>query len=200
MEATGTQTKLRKFFLPWQDGEREAWLETMSARGFEAVFCEGSLWTFVRTEPRKTRWSVDRPSWPQDDSFDHEGYVALLAEANWSYVFAQANGRYYFKSPREANAVPVHTDPDALAERLRRVIPALFLFPAIVLAQLPSLARAYAADPQPVLIPVLAGAAVLFLAGMGVAIANAVSIVRRIKALKQGLSPHDGRTKPGESS
>jgi len=107
----------RKWFWAWQDREQEAWLESMSRRGWHLQDVDLISYTFERGDPAEYVYRLDYR--PDKEDLDFQQFVQ---EAGWQYIGKRA-GWLYFRVPAKAGApTELYTDLEGKIARYKRLI------------------------------------------------------------------------------
>jgi hypothetical protein len=111
-------THKRKWFLPWQDKEEEAWLEEMSNQGlhFQKVNHFGT-YTFEQGVPVHYAYRLDFQTAASDD----EQYFKIFQDLGWQFIDT-TNGWRYFRQEIMDGIIPeIFTDSETKINKYERI-------------------------------------------------------------------------------
>lgn len=115
---TATCTRV-KWFWAWDAPKEEKWLERMAREGWFLV-SGGIVFRFRRGTPAECRYRLD---YRTETEASLKEYIGLCQDAGWEHVARFANWHYFHCSDPEAPEL--HTDPESLAERYKRLLAVL---------------------------------------------------------------------------
>ena len=106
-----------RFLDIWRIGETESWLTDMAAEGLRLKKFGPIFSRFESVEPESVRYRIE---FANDEYWVGDEQLELYAQSRWEYVCDWGEARV-FRSPEEANAPEIHTDPAEQAVTLRRL-------------------------------------------------------------------------------
>ncbi|MFC1872056.1 DUF2812 domain-containing protein [Chloroflexota bacterium] len=117
------ENTIRKFkwFWPWQDEQEEAWLMSMSQKGWHlssvGLPC---IYRFLAGEKRDYVYRLDYPMYKKRDQQD---YLQLFSDAGWEYLGKMSNMAHYFrKEAGEGETLEIFTDVESKIAKYKRVL------------------------------------------------------------------------------
>ena len=119
-----------KWFWPWQDEQEEAWLRSMSQKGWHlsSVGLPG-IYRFRAGEPRDYVYRLDYQTYKKKDQQD---YLQLFIDAGWEYLGNMSGwGHYFRKEVREGETLEIFTDVESKVSKYKRVLVFLTFFAVI---------------------------------------------------------------------
>jgi len=119
-----------KWFWPWQDENEEAWLRSMSQKGWH-LFSVGlpCIYRFRAGEPRDYVYRLDYQTFRKKDK---QEYQQLFRDAGWEYVDEGSGWQQYFrKEAREGEAPEIFTDVESKVAKYKRLLAFLAFFVVI---------------------------------------------------------------------
>ena len=119
-----------KWFWPWQDEEEEAWLRSISQKGWH-LFSLGlpCIYRFLAGEPRDYVYRLDYQTFPKKDK---QEYQQLFRDAGWEYVGEMSGWQQYFrKEAKEGEAPEIFTDVESKVAKYKQVLAFLAFFVVI---------------------------------------------------------------------
>jgi len=132
-----SENTIRKFkwFWPWQDEQEEAWLRSMSQKGWH-LFSLGlpCIYRFRAGEPRDYVYRLDYPMYKKRDQQD---YLQLFSDAGWEYLGKMSGwGHYFRKEAGEGETLEIFTDVESKIAKYKRVLTYLTFLTVIYIAVL----------------------------------------------------------------
>ncbi len=120
-----------KWFWPWQDEQEEAWLRSMSQKGWH-LFSVGlpCIYRFRAGEPRDYIYRSDYQIYKKKDE---EDYLQLFSDAGWEHVGQMSASHYFRKEAREGEAPEIYTDVESKVAKYKRVLAFLAFFAVILI-------------------------------------------------------------------
>ena len=129
------ENTIRKFkwFWPWQDEQEEAWLMSMSQKGWHlssvGLPC---IYRFLAGEKRDYVYRLDYPMYKKRDQQD---YLQLFSDAGWEYLGNMSGwGHYFRKEVKEAETPEIFTDVESKVAKYKRVLTYLAFIAVIIIA------------------------------------------------------------------
>ncbi|MFC1945500.1 DUF2812 domain-containing protein [Chloroflexota bacterium] len=117
------ENTIRKFkwFWPWQDEQEEAWLMSMSQKGWHlssvGLPC---IYRFLAGEKRDYVYRLDYPIYKKRDQQD---YLQLFSDAGWEYLGKTSGWAHYFrKEVGEGETLEIFTDVESKIAKYKRVL------------------------------------------------------------------------------
>jgi hypothetical protein len=167
-----------RWFWAWQDEAEEQWLAQMARE--EGLHLAGvsypGTYTFLRGQPSHDVYRLDYRSVSSRDWAD---YLRSLEDEGWDHV-AQMNNWHYFRHVATGEeALELHPDPGAKAEKYRRVL-ALYvvLLPAWIIVLRSSIWEGPPVLPKTILRFIVLALALLW-------VYTLVRVVQRANKLRQ---------------
>jgi hypothetical protein len=124
-----------KWFWAWQDAEEEAWLRSMSQKGWHlssvGLPC---IYRFRAGEPRDYVYRLDYQTFPNRDK---EEYQRLFSDAGWEHIDEMAAWQYFRKEVKEGEPLEIFTDAESKIARYKRILAFLWLFWAVLIVVIP---------------------------------------------------------------
>ena len=110
-----------KWFWPWQDEREEAWLRSMSQKGWHlSSIGLPCIYRFRAGEPRDYVYRLDYQTFPKKDK---QEYKQLFRDAGWEYVDEMSGWQQYFrKEAKEGEAPEIFTDVESKVAKYKRVL------------------------------------------------------------------------------
>jgi len=119
-----------KWFWPWQDEQEEAWLSSMSQKGWHlSSIGLPCIYGFRAGEPRDYVYRLDYQTFPKKDK---QEYQQLFRDAGWEYVGEMSAWQYFRKEVKKEEPPEIFTDAESKIAKYRRIL-AFFWFFWIVL-------------------------------------------------------------------
>jgi len=118
-----------KWFWPWQDEQEEAWLRSMSQKGWH-LFSVGlaGIYRFRAGEQRDYVYRLDYQTFPKKDK---QEYQQLFRDAGWEYIGEMSAWQYFRKEVKEGEAPEIFTDVESKVAKYKRVLVFLAFFAVI---------------------------------------------------------------------
>ena len=118
-----------KWFWPWQDEQEEAWLRSMSQKGWHlssvGLPC---IYRFRAGEPQDYVYRLDYQALKKRDQQD---YLQLFSDAGWEHL-CQMSGWHYFRTEAiEGEAAEIFTDVESKVAKYKRLLIFLAFFVVI---------------------------------------------------------------------
>ena len=122
-----------KWFWPWQDEKEEAWLRSMSQKGWHlSSIGLPCIYRFRAGEPRDYVYRLDYQTFPKKDK---QEYQQLFRDAGWEYVDEMSGWQQYFrKEAKEGEAPEIFTDVESKVAMYKRVLAGSTFFVVIWVA------------------------------------------------------------------
>ena len=119
-----------KWFWPWQDEQEEAWLRSMSQKGWHlSSIGLPCIYRFWAGEPRDYVYRLDYQTFPKKDK---QEYQQLFHDAGWEYVGEMSGWQQYFrKEAREGEAPEIFTDVESKVAKYKKVLAFLAILTVI---------------------------------------------------------------------
>ena len=110
-----------KWFWPWQDEQEEAWLRSMSQKGWHlSSIGLPCIYRFRAGEPRDYVYRLDYQRLPKKDK---QEYQQLFRDAGWEYVGEMSSWQQYFrKEAKEGEAPEIFTDVESKVAMYKKVV------------------------------------------------------------------------------
>ncbi|MFC1993430.1 DUF2812 domain-containing protein [Chloroflexota bacterium] len=129
-----SENTIRKFkwFWPWQDEQEEAWLRSMSQKGWY-LFSVGlpCIYRFRAGEPRDYVYRLDYQTFPKKDKKE---YQQLFRDAGWEHIGEMSGGQQYFrKEVYEGETPDIFTDVESKVAKYKRVLTYFAFFVVILI-------------------------------------------------------------------
>jgi len=133
-----------KWFWPWQDEQEEAWLRSMSQKGWH-LFSVGlpCIYRFRAGEPRDYVYRLDYQTFPKKDKQeDKQEYQQLFRDAGWEHIGEMSGWQQYFrKEAKEGEALEIFTDVESKVTKYKTVLAFLAFFVIILIVIIPTIWR-----------------------------------------------------------
>jgi hypothetical protein len=109
-----------KWFWPWQDQKEEAWLRSMSQKGWH-LFSVGlpCIYRFRSGELRDYFYRLDYQTHKKKDEQD---YLQLFSDAGWEHLGQMSAWHYFRKEAREGETPEIFTDVESKVAKYKRVL------------------------------------------------------------------------------
>jgi len=130
------ENTIRKFrwFWPWQDEQEEAWLRSMSQKGWHLLSVGlAGIYRFRAGEPYDYVYRLDYQIHKKKDEQD---YLQLFSDAGWEHLGYMSAWHYFRKESREGEASEIFTDVESKVAKYKRVLTYLTFFTVIFIAVL----------------------------------------------------------------
>jgi len=118
-----------KWFWPWQDEQEEAWLRSMSQKGWHlssvGLPC---IYRFRAGESRDYVYRLDYQTFPKKDK---QEYQQLFRDAGWEYIAEMSASQYFRKEVKEGETLEIFTDVESKVTKYKRVLAFLAFFVVI---------------------------------------------------------------------
>ncbi|MFC1933967.1 DUF2812 domain-containing protein [Chloroflexota bacterium] len=110
-----------KWFWPWQDEQEEAWLRSMSQKGWHlSSIGLPCVYRFRAGEPRDYVYRLDYQTFPKKDK---QEYQQLFRDAGWEYIGEVSSWQQYFrKEAKEGEAPEIFTDVESKVAMYKKVL------------------------------------------------------------------------------
>ena len=123
-----------KWFWPWQDEKEEAWLRSMSQKGWHlSSIGLPCIYKFRAGEPRDYVYRLDYQIHKKGDQQD---YLRLFRDAGWEDLGQMSAWHYFRKEAKEGEALEIYTDVESKVAKYKRVLALLALYVVILIAVL----------------------------------------------------------------
>ncbi|MFC2032893.1 DUF2812 domain-containing protein [Chloroflexota bacterium] len=121
-----------KWFLPSQDEQEEAWLRSMSQKGWD-LFSVGlpGIYRFRAGEPRDYVYRLDYQTHKKKDE---QEYLQLFSDAGWEHLGQMSTWHYFRKEAKEGEAPEIFTDVESKVAKYKRRLIYLAFFAVILIA------------------------------------------------------------------
>jgi hypothetical protein len=120
-----------KWFWAWQDAQEEAWLRSMSQKGWHlssvGLPC---IYRFQAGEPRDYVYRLDYQTFPDKD---RQEYQQLFRDAGWEYISEMSAWQYFRKEVKEEEPPEIFTDVESKMAKYKRILPFLWLLWIVLL-------------------------------------------------------------------
>lgn len=133
--------KSLKWFWPWQDQQREDWLQQMSLQGWHllSIGLGGLEFRFAQGEKQAYVYQLD---FRQESSQKMEDYLELFEHAGWEHVLSWGGWQYFRKRYEDGEKDQIFTDNQSKVQKYKRLLQNLSLFsPAFMIVFLARLDR-----------------------------------------------------------
>jgi len=166
-----------KWFWPWQDEQEEAWLRSMSQKGWHlSSIGLPCIYRFRAGEPRDYVYRLDYQPYKKKDEQD---YLQLFSDAGWEHLGQMSAGHYFRKEATEGEAPEIFTDVESKVAKHKRVLAFLAFYIVILIAVFPHLIWGDIPYSWWVIIRVI------FLLAMGGVIYSVIKLMLRIRQLRK---------------
>jgi hypothetical protein len=108
-----------KWFWAWQDEKEEAWLRTMSQRGYHLVSVRpfGS-YSFNPGDSTDYVYRLDY----QINKKDMRNYLQLFHDAGWEHIGEMSGWQYFRKEAMPGESPEIHTDVESKVAKYKRLM------------------------------------------------------------------------------
>ena len=121
-----------QWFWPWQDEQEEAWLRSMSQKGWHlSSMGLPCIYRFRAGEPRDYVYRLDYQIHKKGDQQD---YLQLFHDAGWEHLGQMTAWHYFRKEVEEGEALEIYTDVESKVAKYQRVLAYLAFFVVILIA------------------------------------------------------------------
>jgi hypothetical protein len=132
--AENTMRKI-KWFFPWQDEQEEAWLTSMSKKGWHLVSVGlPCTYRFRTGESRDYVYRLDYQTFPKKDK---QEYQQLFRDAGWEYIGEMSAWQYFRKEVKEEEPLEIFTDVESKIAKYKRMLAFLWLFWVVLVVVIP---------------------------------------------------------------
>jgi len=120
-----------KWFWPWQDEQEEAWLRSMSQKGWH-LFSVGlpCIYRFRAGELLDYVYRLDYQTFPKKDK---QEYQQLFRDAGWEHIGEMSAWQYFRKEVKEGETLEIFTDVESKVTKYKRVLTFLGFFYIILI-------------------------------------------------------------------
>ena len=118
-----------KWFWAWQDEKEEAWLNSMSQKGWH-LFSVG-LPCIYRFQVGESRDYVYRLDYQIHRKEDQQDYLQLFSDAGWEHVGQMSGWHYFRKEAKEEETMEIFTDVESKVTKYKRLLTYLTFFVVI---------------------------------------------------------------------
>lgn len=123
-----------KWFWAWQDEQEEAWLRSMSQKGWHlSSIGLPCIYGFRASEPQDYVYRLDYQTFPKKDK---QEYLQLFYDAGWEYIGEMSGWQYFRKEAKEGEALEIFTDVESKVTKYKRVLAFLAFYVVILIAVL----------------------------------------------------------------
>jgi hypothetical protein len=123
------------WFFPWQDEKEEAWLRSMSQKGWHlSSLGLPCIYRFQAGEPRDYVYRLDYQTFPKKD---RQEYQQLFRDAGWEYIGDMSAWQYFRKEVIEGESPEIFTDVESKIARYKRVLAFLWFFWVVLIVIFP---------------------------------------------------------------
>jgi hypothetical protein len=125
--------KIIKWFWPWQDQKREAWLKLMSLDGWHlnSIGFSGIVFVFEQGERREFVYQLD---FRQENKTAMSDYLSLFEEAGWEHVESYGGWQYFRKLAGGSKVNQIFTDNESKVQKYKRLrVNLSVIFPGILI-------------------------------------------------------------------
>ena len=122
------ENTIRKFrwFWAWQDEQEEAWLRSMSQKGWHlSSIGLPCIYGFRAGESRDYIYRLDYQTFPKKD---RQEYLQLFHDAGWEYIGEMSTWQYFRKEVKEGETLEIFTDVESKVTKYKRVLAFLAFF------------------------------------------------------------------------
>jgi len=120
-----------KWFFPWQDEQEEAWLRSMSQKGWHLLSVGlAGIYRFHAGEPCDCVYRLDYQTYKKKDEQD---YLQLFSDAGWEHIGYMSSWHYFRKEVRKGEAPEIFTDAESKVAKYKRVLTYLAFFAIIII-------------------------------------------------------------------
>jgi hypothetical protein len=112
--------------LPWQDEQEEAWLGSMSQKGWY-LFSVG-LPCIYRFRVGEAQDYVYRLDYQMHKKEDQQDYLHLFSDAGWEHVGQMSGWHYFQKEARQGETQEIFTDIESKVVKYKRILTYLAFF------------------------------------------------------------------------
>jgi hypothetical protein len=131
----GNTIRKIKWFFPWQDEQEEAWLRSMSQRGWHlASVGLPCTYRFQAGEPRDYIYRLDYQTFPKKD---RQEYQQLFRDAGWEYIGEMSAWQYFRKEVKEEESLEIFTDVESKIAKYKRILAFLWFFWIVLIVVFP---------------------------------------------------------------
>ena len=124
-----------KWFFPSQDEQEEAWLSSMSQRGWHlASVGLPCTYRFRAGEPRDYVYRLDYQTFPKKDK---QEYQQLFRDAGWEYIGEMSAWQYFRKEVKEEESLEIFTDVESKIAKYKRILAFLWFFWIVLIVVFP---------------------------------------------------------------
>jgi len=124
-----------KWFFPWQDEQEEAWLRSMSQKGWHlssvGLPC---IYRFRTGKQIDYVYRLDYQTFPKKDK---QEYQQLFRDAGWEYIGEMSAWQYFRKEVKEAEPPEIFTDVESKIAKYRRILAFLWFFWIVLIVVFP---------------------------------------------------------------
>ena len=125
-----------KWFWVWQDAQEEAWLRSMSQKGWHlssvGLPC---IYKFRAGEPQDYVYRLDYQMFPKKDK---QEYQQLFRDAGWEYIGEMSAWQYFRKEVKEQEPLEIYTDAESKIAKYKRILAFLWFFWIVLIAIFPA--------------------------------------------------------------
>ena len=110
-----------KWFWPWQDQQREEWLQRMSQNGWHlnSIGLGGLVFKFTPGEKLDYVYQLD---FRQERSEQMVEYLDLYEKAGWEHVMSWNGWQYFRKRYKEGETAQIFTDNQSKVQKYKRLM------------------------------------------------------------------------------
>ena len=135
------ENTIRKFkwFWAWQDEQEEAWLRSMSQKGWHLSSVSVGLpgiYRFRAGEPQDYVYRLDYQTHKKEAQQD---YLQLFSDAGWEHLGEMSGWHYFRKEAKEGESLEIYTDVESKVAKYKRVLTVLGFFYIMLIAVSPYL-------------------------------------------------------------
>jgi len=124
-----------KWFWPWRDEQEEAWLRSMSQKGWHlssvGLPC---IYRFRAGEQMDYVYRLDYQTFPKKDK---QEYQQLFRDAGWEYIGEISACQYFRKEVKEAEPLEIFTDVGSKIAKYKRILAFLWFFWIVLIVVFP---------------------------------------------------------------
>jgi hypothetical protein len=124
-----------KWFFPWEDEQEEAWLTSMSQKGWHLSSVRlPCTYRFRAGEPRDYVYRLDYQTFPNKDK---QEYQQLFRDAGWDYIGEMSAWQYFRKEVKEEEPLEILTDVESKTAKYTRILAFLWFFWVVLIVIFP---------------------------------------------------------------
>ena len=169
-----------KWFWAWQDEQEEAWLRSMSQRGWHlSSIGLPCIYRFRAGEPQDYVYRLDYQTLKKGDQQD---YLQLFSDAGWEHLCHMSGWHYFRTEAIEGEAAEIFTDVESKVAKYKRLLIFLAFFVVILIAVSYGI---WSDSPYPWAYSWWLVLRVIYLVAMGGLIYSIIKLMLRIRQLRR---------------